>query len=78
MADDGKLKHSLNLPGTNRGNQNDNTSYAIPMMSRGEAKSYEEDKANIIAYINDVAELLKEHNRQIAPIVESYKRRTGQ
>ena len=78
MTDDGKLKHQVNLPGAvPRNNSSINTRHT-PIMSKSGVKSYEEDKANTIAYINAVADLLKEHNRQIAPIVESYKRRTGQ
>ena len=78
MTDDGKLKHKVNLPGAVPRNNIPTNTKPMPIMSKSGVKSYEEDKANTIAYINAVAELLKEHNRQIAPIVESYKRRNGQ
>ena len=54
---------------------NENISKVTPMMSKGEAQSYEEDKQNILAYIKGISNLLQEHNRQIAPIVNSYKSR---
>ena len=46
--------------------------------TQSQVKDYEEEKANIINQINSYAALLQKHNEQIAPIVESYKRRTGQ
>ena len=71
MMDDGKLKRQVNLTGQSNSN-------TVQIMSKTDVKNYEEDKQNIIAYINDIASLLQEHNRKITPIVESYKRRTGQ
>lgn len=75
-VDDGKLKHVVNLPGAVPRAPLANPK-PVSMMSKGGVKNYEEDKANTIAYINAVADLLKKHNEQIAPIVESYKKRTG-
>lgn len=77
MSNDGKLRHQVNLPGAVPRAPLANPK-PTPIMSKSGVKNYEEDKAATIAYINAVAELLKEHNRQIAPIVESYKRRNGQ
>lgn len=46
--------------------------------TKKEVRSYEESKKEQIAYINAITDLLKEHNEKITPIVENYKRRTGQ
>lgn len=52
--------------------------YKKKIKTKGQVRSYEESKKEQIEYINSIANLLKAHNEKIAPIVESYKRRTGQ
>ena len=52
--------------------------YANKIKTKKEVRSYEESKKEQIAYINAITDLLKEHNEKITPIVENYKRRTGQ
>ena len=52
--------------------------YANKIKTKKEVRSYEESKKEQIAYINAISDLLKEHNEKITPIVENYKRRTGQ
>lgn len=44
------------------------------MMSKGEVRDFDE-KGEMLKYINSVAALLKHHNDQIAPIVQSYQSR---
>ena len=44
------------------------------MKSTGEVREFNEKK-EVLEYINNVAALLKHHNDQIAPIVQSYKSR---
>ena len=48
------------------------------MMTHQQAANYEVDKQSILNAINSAAAALQQHNEAVAPIVESYKRRTGQ
>lgn len=52
--------------------------YTNKIKSKKEVRNYEESKKEQIAYINAITDLLQAHNEKIAPIVENYKRRTGQ
>ena len=47
------------------------------IMSHGEVADYEADKQKTLDYLNGIANLLIQHNQQIAPIVDSYKRRNN-
>ena len=49
-------------------------SNTVRMKSTGEVREFNEKK-EVLDYINNVAALLKHHNDQIAPIVQSYKSR---
>ena len=55
--------------------KNTDDSSPIHIKSSQEVRDYNESKQEILAYLNNVANLLQRHNEQIAPIVQSYNAR---